>query len=213
MLHPVAQRLLIIRPLVGVAAKEPKVEFWPSQEEGAFVDRLFEEHWVGTTRVIGLDISSSKGLFKNGAWFEHFAYLCDILAHNDMRVVVVGLDVGAVKKNELVKRIQSKPIFATGDISPMQFISLIERCSLYIGSNQELLQLAMALHIPSLVLSATKKTRHLLFAQREASALDVLTKSDIQSAMSTRRRRRYSAATSPRNIVLDKINQLIKTTP
>lgn len=209
MLHPCDQRLLMIRPLVGADVKEQTLAFLPSPEEAAFVDRLFEEHWVGAPKVIGVDISSPRSLFTNETWLDSFAYLCDMLAHNDMRVVVVGLDVDAAKKNAFTQRIQSKPILALGDISPRQFISLIERCSLYIGSNRELLQLAMALHIPSLALSAAKKPRQRLFTQHEASAPAVLTKDDIQSVMRTRRRRRYGAAAPQRNIVLDKVNQLI----
>lgn len=205
----ISRGLSIVAPRQGQAADNQRIELWPSSKDSVFVDQLLNEYWVGNTKVVALDISPDGEFFRQGTSIEQLAYLCDMLAESNMRVVVVGFDVAPVRAQAMRRHIHSKPIFATGDISAMQFIALIKRCDLYISGSKELLELALSLHIPCLLLSAGKASVGPEGQSGDEAGIKILSRLDIQSAMTCAQRKRPKNARLQKSTIVNTIQEAL----
>ncbi|MFC1708797.1 glycosyltransferase [Candidatus Omnitrophota bacterium] len=147
-------KLTILRPL-GVEAKDGKLELWPSQEDVEFADTFLKDNWVGREKIVGMDISTQKRLFNDSRALDYLAYLCDKLANQQIRVMLVCLkdDASTEAQKELSLRIKSKPILARGDIPTMQLACLIKKCDIYVSLNRESLYMALAMKTPSIIMA------------------------------------------------------------
>lgn len=204
-----AKDKIAILSLLGIETKDDKLELWPSSQDIEFVESLLNNNWVGKAKIVGFDISSIKGFFKKNNSLEHLAHLCDRLAKEDMRVIVIGSKDDLEVKEELSRKIKSKPIMLLGDIPIMQLASIIKKCDLYISSNLEYLHIASAMKIPSLILSTTKNLYHPLY-NSENEKIGILTYEDLRLDKKENQKRRHSTMDSSKDIVWEKINRLIK---
>ncbi|MFC1646551.1 glycosyltransferase [Candidatus Omnitrophota bacterium] len=194
-------KLAILEPL-GIEAKDYNLELWPSQEDAEFADNFLKDSWVGKEKIIGMDISVKRGLFNDLRTLDYLAYLCDKLANQQMRVILIGSRGDHNIKKELFKRIKSKPILPSGDISAIQLASLIKKCDIYISLSQETLYMALAMKIPSIILSGAKNN----FDLSKYKNVQVLSNKDIGINMMTRNRKRIKY----KDNVIEAINRLIQ---
>lgn len=146
-------KLQLLSPL-KIESKDHKLELWPAPEDIEFAENFLKDSWIGKEKIVGMDISSRRRFFKNTRTIDYLAYLCDRLANQQIRVMLFDTKDDSNIKNQLFKRIKSKPILAMGNMSTIQVACLIKKCDLYISLNQESSYLALAMKIPSIILAS-----------------------------------------------------------
>ena len=201
----VKDKLAILKPL-GIDVKDYKLELWPSQEDVEFADSFLKDSWVGKEKIVGIDISVKRGFFNDFNSLDYLAYLCDKLANQQIRVVLISLRDDFNIRSELFKRIKSKPILAVGDISAIQLACLIKKCDIYISLNQESLYMALAMKIPSIILWSTKNN----FDFTKYKNVEVLTTKDFNLNSETRYKKRHLRQVKYEDKVMETINRLIQ---
>ncbi|MFH1622455.1 MAG: glycosyltransferase [Candidatus Omnitrophota bacterium] len=200
----IQDKIAIFSPL-GVNIKDYKLELWPSQDDMDFAENFFKNNWVGKERLVGIDISVKKEPLNDYKLLDYFSFLCDKLANQQARVVLVSLKENVNIKNEITKRTKSKPILAIGDISAMQLACLIKKCSIYISLNPESLYMAMAMKTPSLILSKANNG----FEHSKYKNIELITPKELNSSISNRINRRNLHHAEHRDKVIEKINKLM----
>ncbi|MFC1754567.1 glycosyltransferase [Thermoproteota archaeon] len=206
----VTEQSLLLLDLLGIKSKDHKLELWLSQEDKKVVEDFLNDNWIGKEKIAGLDLSSQMGFLKNNGPVERLAYLCDRLAQQDMRVIIIGASNNISAKNELLKKMQSKPISAIGDIPTTQLACLIKRCDIYITSNPKSLYIASALKTPSIILSSVKDASKSSLIDKVGTNMDILTDEDIRLDRLSKGKRKSSSSYVARDVIFEKINKLMK---
>ena len=197
-------KLQLLNPL-KIEPKDHKIELWPSPEDIEFAENFLKDSWIGKEKIVGMDITPRRRFFKNTKAIDYLAYLCDKLANQKIRVMLFDTKDDSGMKNQLLKRIKSKPILATGNLSTIQIACLIKKCDLYISLNQESSYLALAMKIPSLIL-ASKINNSDFIKHKNIQVLP--TKYFSPNLLAKNRRRRFRGSAHKDNIV-EAIDKLI----
>jgi ADP-heptose:LPS heptosyltransferase len=195
-------KLAILSPL-GIDSGDRKLELWPSEEDIEFADNFLRDNWVGKEKVVGMDISAKRRFFPDPSTSDYLAYLCDKLANQQIRVILFGSKEDSDLRDDLAKKIKSKPILALGDISRMQSACIIKKCNLYISLHQESLYLALAMRIPSIVILGANKN----FDFSQYKNIVVLAAKDLGINMDSGNKRKRP---THKDCVIEAVNRLIQ---
>ena len=156
--------------LLGMYNIEKKLELWPTKEDEEWAQNFLESHWVkSNTKVIAINIDSSKRWITKLWPIEHFVKLCNILAKEfNIRILLIGKDKETPRANKFFKLTKSKPINALGKTNIPRLASLIKRCSLLLTSDSAPLHVAAAMGTPFIALfGPTDPRRHVPTAKKK----------------------------------------------
>lgn len=152
----------------GINGTIPPLELWLRPEDEERVEELLAGEWLSeTTRLVGMNLGSSvKWPYKR--WpIESFASLADLLAKENIRIVITGSRHDRPLAERFLALTRSKPINAVGRTTLMELACLIKRCAVYITSDSAPLHIAAAVQVPVVAMfGPTDPRRHLPPAAR-----------------------------------------------
>ncbi|MCX7926711.1 MAG: lipopolysaccharide heptosyltransferase II [Candidatus Omnitrophica bacterium] len=160
--NPVQHQFRLLEQL-GVKSDTLSLELFPQKEDQQYVDNFLNQQWLGSQKLVGINIGASKR-WQTKLWpLSHLARLCRELAQRDIRVVVTGSDTDKKRVQQLLKITSSaKIIDACGKFSINQLACLIKRCSVYISGDSAPLHVAVSVGVPIIALfGPTDPLRHM----------------------------------------------------
>lgn len=164
-----------LRPLVGPVEHQfqlldhleiehpdirPELTADPMDEES--VSRFLRENWLGENQtLVGINPGSSP-LWKTKQWpQEAFVELCDLLARENVRVVLTGTADDLPAAERIARQTRTRPIIAAGRTSIGELIALIRRCKTFVTSDSAPMHIATAVGTPVVALfGPTDPRRH-----------------------------------------------------
>ncbi|MEW6101644.1 MAG: GT4 family glycosyltransferase PelF [Candidatus Omnitrophota bacterium] len=160
---PLSHQFRILNSL-GIELKEPRLELWPSEEDGRYVEEFLNSQWLSVKHnIVGINISASAKWLTKNLPCGHIARICEELERKDIRVVFTGTEKDAGLANSIISRIKdAKPINACAKTSVNQLACLIKRCKVYISPDSASLHIACAMGVPFVALfGPTDPKRHI----------------------------------------------------
>lgn len=160
---PVEHQFRVLK-LLGIEAREPRLELWPTQADQDYVDGLLANQWLSPNqKLVGLNISASQRWQSKNWPLENIAKLCDELSRKELRVVLTGTENDAAAVEKLINLAkEAKLINACGKTTINQLACLIRRCSVYISSDSAPLHLAASQDVPLVaIFGPTDFRRHM----------------------------------------------------
>lgn len=162
-IDPVAHQFRVFK-MLGVEAKDPGLELWPTQEDGRYVKELLASQWLADyQKIVGINISASERWETKNWPLASIARLCEELGRLDIRVVITGTNKDAARVGQLLAMLKNtKVINACAKTSVNQLACLIKRCSVYVSCDSAALHIAAAVGVPFVALfGPTDPQRHL----------------------------------------------------
>ncbi len=158
----VEHQFQLLRMIGVLAPTQVSLQLWPSAKDREYVQELLETEWVGNAqRIVGINIAASiKWQSKN--WpVEYIARLCDLLASQNIRTLITGMEKDKLLVGQLLAATKSKPVNFVGRTDILQLAALIERCSVYITPDSAPLHVAAAMRTPLIAFfGPTDSRRH-----------------------------------------------------
>lgn len=140
-----------------------RLELWPSALDRKKVKELLEAEWLANAKIIvGINIAASYK-WKTKNWpIDHIAKLCDMLAAENIRVVITGMQKDKALANKLISLTHSKPAIFVGKTDVLELAVLIKKCKVFITPDSSPMHIAAAMHTPFIVFfGPTDARRHL----------------------------------------------------
>jgi len=149
--HEVESNINLIQEL-GIKVNDKSLYIHRSSEDKIFAQRIFANHNLDETLVVGMHPGSGMHQAEFKRWpKERFAQLADQLVNNyDASVIIFGGPEEINLANEIKRLMKTNPLVMTGKTTLAQATALIEKCSLFISNDSGLLHLACAVN-PSTV--------------------------------------------------------------
>ena len=148
-LNPVEHQFQILRLLDIPYPENPALKLWPSAKDKESVDDFLEEEWLKDCRhVVGMNIAASEKWPTKNWPLEHMARLCDILASQNIRVVITGMEKDKAKAQRLLSLTKAKPAIFVGKTDILQLAALIKKCGVFITADSAPLHVAAAVDTP-----------------------------------------------------------------
>ena len=158
---PMEEQFSILRRAgINTAGASKRLEMWPGKEDFLYIENLLREEWVRDTHtLVGFNIGSS---WKTKRWpLKCFAKLSDMLALEDIRVVVMASEKEESLAGDFVKMAHSKVINAAGRTTVMQLAALIKRCKVLVTGDSSPLHIASSMGTNFIALfGATDPVKH-----------------------------------------------------
>jgi lipopolysaccharide heptosyltransferase II len=164
-----------LRPVVGpvehqfqlldnleIAHPDIRPELTADAVDEEAVSRFLRENWLGENQtLVGINPGSSP-LWKTKQWpQEAFIELCDLLAKENVRVVVTGTKDDLPAAEAIARQTRTRPIIAAGRTSIGELIALIRRCRVFVTSDSAPMHIATAVGTPAVALfGPTDPRRH-----------------------------------------------------
>jgi len=162
-LAPVEHQFRVLG-LLGLAY-DPGVflELWPSDRDREYVRSLLESEWLGNVQdFIGLNLAASAQWPTKNWPPGHMAKLCDLLAGQNIRVVLTGQDKDRPLARWVINRTKAKPANLVGKTNILQLAALLGRCRVYVSPDSAPLHVASAMKVPIVALfGPTDPRRHM----------------------------------------------------
>ncbi|MCR4336829.1 MAG: glycosyltransferase family 9 protein, partial [Candidatus Omnitrophica bacterium] len=162
-LPPVEHQFQVLDMLDIKYKKDILLELWPSKNDHRRVQELLESEWLANySQIIGINVAASEK-WKTKNWpVEHMARLCDLLASQNKRVILTGIE----KDKELAQRLMSltktKPANFVGKTNVMELAVLIKHCQVFVTPDSAPMHIAAAMKVPFVALfGPTSSIRHL----------------------------------------------------
>ncbi|MDP2942392.1 MAG: glycosyltransferase family 9 protein, partial [Candidatus Omnitrophota bacterium] len=154
--------------MLGIEKPSHDLELWPSAEDEEAARRLLEGEWVGENQVlVGINPGASPKWATKKWSPENFAKVCDALALEEIRTVLVGSAAEAETGIEILKLTKSKPINLIGKTSLTELAALMKRFKCLITSDSAPMHIAAAMKTPFVALfGPTGPMRHLPPAEK-----------------------------------------------
>ena len=163
-LPPVEHQFQVLGMLgIGYKPELSHLELWPSEQEGRYIQELLDAEWLGNNPCfIGMNLSASAK-WKTKNWpVESMARLCDLLATENIRVLLTGEKKDLTLARELLGLTHAKPANFVGKTNLLQLACLIGRCRAYVTPDSAPMHLAAAMNVPLIALfGPTDASRHL----------------------------------------------------
>ena len=142
--------------------KEMSLELWPSKRDDQYIQQLLEAEWLGSAQnIIGINIAASENWSTKNWPIEYIARLCDLLAAQNIRVVVTGMQKDQPKVLQLLSMTKAKPANLVGKTDILQLAALMKRCKVYLTPDSAPLHVAAAVNTPIITFfGPTDATRH-----------------------------------------------------
>ena len=143
-MNPVQHQFRTLGTL-GITPGDSRLELWIDRHDEDSVSRFLKDHWLGEGQtLVGLNPGSSP-LWKTKRWpVERFAFLCDALSKENIRVVITGAPQEAALAKAISRKCRSKPMVAVGKTSVGELIALIKRCQVFVTSDSAPMHIASA---------------------------------------------------------------------
>lgn len=161
---PPVQHQFQVLSMLGIPYKDSvRLELWPSEKDKKYLDDLFNEQWLShQTHIVGVNIAASAQWPTKNWPVEHLAKLCDLLASENIRVVVTGMEKDKPAMRQLLGLTKAKPADFVGKTDILQLAELISRCKVYVSPDSAPLHIAAAMRTPSVsFFGPTSSSRHL----------------------------------------------------
>ncbi|NQT75023.1 MAG: glycosyltransferase [Candidatus Omnitrophica bacterium] len=129
---------------VNTMGASKRLEIWPGKEDFQYVDNFLKNEWVRDKQVlVGINIGGS---WKTKRWpLECFTRLSDMLAKEDIRVVVTASEGERGLVNDFVAAARSKVIDAAGKTTITQLAALIKRCRVFVTGDSAPMHIASSM--------------------------------------------------------------------
>ena len=167
-LPPVEHQFRILKMLeIDYQKEDALLELWPSAQDDDYIQNLLDAEWLGHDKnFIGINLTASRKWQTKNWPVEYLARLCDLLAADNIRVVVTGEKKDILLARHLLSLTKAKPANFVGKTNILQLASLIKRCRAYLTPDSAPLHLAAAMNVPLVALfGPTDFRRHLPPAQ------------------------------------------------
>lgn len=167
-LPPVEHQFQLLEAMDIPCSERPRLELWPSAHDREHVRELLDSEWLGNSvHIVGLNIAASEKWQTKNWPMESMARLCDILAGQNIRVLITGMDKDRWRGQEILSKTRSKPAIFIGRTNILHLAVLIEKCKVYITPDSAPLHVAAAMGTPVIALfGPTDSRRHRPPAQR-----------------------------------------------
>lgn len=124
---------------------------------------LLQGEWIDEKRhkIVGINISASERWVSKNYPLKAMAELCDMLAADNIRVVITGMEKDRPAVKTLLSLTKSKPAAMAGKTSLLQLAALIGYCHVYVTSDSAPLHMAAAMKVPVVtIFGPTDPKRH-----------------------------------------------------
>lgn len=160
---PPVEHQFRVLAMLGIEDAPQELELWPSADDERTVERLLEEEWVGEKQtLVGINASASSRWATKRWPAENFAALCDMLALEEIRPVIIGSKADIHIGLEISKLTKAKPVNFTGKTSLTQLAALMKRFKCIVTSDTAPMHIAAAMKTPFVALfGPTDPSRHL----------------------------------------------------
>ena len=130
---PVEHQFRILKMLGISYNKNVQLGLWPSEMDFEHVQNLLDSEWLGTGKnIVGISLSASEKWATKNWPVEHIARLCDLLAAENIRVVLTGENKDKALVRQLISLTKSKPVNFIGKTNILQLAALIKKCRVYL---------------------------------------------------------------------------------
>ncbi len=148
---------------ISYAQGAHQLQMWPTKEDRAYVESLFDSEWLGNSKnIVGINIAASEKWITKNWPIENMAKICDMLMAKNIRVVFTGMEKDRALANQLLAMTKSKPSVVVGKTDVLQLAALIERCKVFITPDSAPLHVAAAMKTPVIALfGPTDSRRHI----------------------------------------------------
>ena len=160
---PVRHQFQVLEMLEIPYKEDYLLELWPSAQDQKYADSLLDSEWMGNAaNIIGINIAASAKWETKNWPLERIARLCDILAGQNIRVVLTGMDKDKEAARQLLSLTKTKPADLTGKTDILQLAALIKRCRVYVTPDSAPMHVAAAVRTPFVAFfGPTSSLRHL----------------------------------------------------
>jgi heptosyltransferase-2 len=160
---PIEHQFQILSMLGIPCSPDIRLGIWPTEDDKKYIEYLLEGEWLANNyHIVGINISASpKWQTKN--WpLEYIAKVCDILAPENIRVVITGVEQDRPKARQLLGMTKTKPANMVGKTDILQLAALIKRCKVFVTPDSAPMHIAAAVGTPVIALfGPTNPARHL----------------------------------------------------
>ncbi|MEI8011299.1 MAG: glycosyltransferase family 9 protein [Candidatus Omnitrophota bacterium] len=163
-LSPVRHQFRILEKLGIVYGEDFHLEMWPRRDEHDYACRLLNDQWIDEKNhlVVGMNIAASERWVSKNWPLTAMVELCDRLAADGIRVVVMGMEKDREIARQLMMKTKSKPAVLVGKTNILQLAALIARCRIFITPDSAPLHVASAMNVPVVALfGPTNPRRHI----------------------------------------------------
>jgi lipopolysaccharide heptosyltransferase II len=162
-LPPVAHQFRVLNEL-GISYNDRiRLELWPREDDLAYARDFLQSEWIDPLKhkIVGINISASERWATKNWPIRAMAEFCDLLAADNVRVIITGMDKDVEAARELVKLARSKPALMIGKTTILQLAAVIGYCRAYVSSDSAPLHIAAAMNVPAVALfGPTDPRRH-----------------------------------------------------
>ncbi|MFT5388293.1 MAG: ADP-heptose:LPS heptosyltransferase, partial [Candidatus Omnitrophota bacterium] len=139
------------------------LELWPTAKDRKAVKTLCDSEWLGNARnIIGINLAASEKWETKNWPIEYIAKLCDMLAGQNIRVVITGMEKDRALSQKLLSLAQSKPAVVIGKTTILELAVLIKMCKVFITPDSSPMHIAASMGVPFIVFfGPTDSRRHL----------------------------------------------------
>lgn len=162
-LPPVEHQFQVLQALDVPYRKEFLLELWPTDKDHKHAQMLLDSEWLGnTSHIVGMCLAAS-GNWPTKNWpIEYYAKLCDLLAADNIRVLVTGVEKDRDLAARLGKLTKTKPASFVGKTDIVQLAALIKRCKVFVSPDSAPMHVAAAMKVPFIAFfGPTASARHL----------------------------------------------------
>jgi len=159
----VAHQFRVLNLLGITKTGKEHLELWPSKEDVKYIQQLFESQWIAeNTQLVGINLAASSR-WESKRWpLDYIAELCDLLAAQNIRVVLTGAKKDKVFARQLLKKTKAKPADLVGKTNILQLAALIKKCHVFITPDSAPMHVAAAMGTPFVAFfGPTDPLRHL----------------------------------------------------
>ncbi len=159
---PVEHQFRLLKMLGISFNKNAQLGLWPSQMDFDHVQNLLDSEWLGHGKnIVGINLSASEKWATKNWPVEHMARLCDLLAAENIRVVLTGEQKDKALVKQMTALTKSKPVNFVGKTNILQLAALIKKCRVYLTPDSAPMHLASAMGVPFVALfGPTDSLRH-----------------------------------------------------
>jgi ADP-heptose:LPS heptosyltransferase len=161
-LPPVEHQFQILKNLGIPYTSDVRLELWPSARDEEKIQTLLDSEWMSQRAImVGINLTASERWATKNWPIEHIARFCDLLAAQNLRVVLTGMEKDVLLTRRLIKLMKSKPANFVGKTSILELAALIKQCRVYVTPDSSPLHIAAAVGTPYIALfGPTDPARH-----------------------------------------------------
>lgn len=163
LMPPVEHQFNVLKALGIDFNKDLRLEIWPRGDDLSYARELLQSEWIDEKvhKIVGINISASPRWTTKNWPVSSIAALCDLLATDNIRVILTGTDQDKSLAREIAAAARSKPSLLTGKTSILQLSALIGFCHVYVSNDSAPLHIAAAMKVPVVALfGPTDPVRH-----------------------------------------------------